>query len=961
MSRSHGNEPDRPEALAGAESLLTGENAAFVDAWYRRWLDDPSSVEPAWARFFERWGRHSHIDGMGRGPTVPAHSIFDPPGPVGRSGEPPAATSGEVYAAALRQARIARLIHAYRVRGHVEAQLDPLKRRPVRPHPELSPSYYGLSEADLDVEVSGHGVGGVGEITTARKLLERLRAAYCQSFGVEFMHIGDPDKKRWIQERMETLPDRDVLDRDQELQFLRWLSDAENFERMLHARFLGTKRFSLEGGETLIPLLHLLIEHVAARGVRVAILGMAHRGRLNVLANILGKPVRYILAEFEDVPVDTFQGSGDVKYHLGYSAVYTTRRGDELEVSLTFNPSHLEAVDPVVEGRARARQDRRGAGARDQVLPILIHGDAAFAGQGLVAETLNLSQLRGYTAGGTIHIIVNNQIGFTTTPEEARSTPYATDVARMLAVPIFHVNGEDPEAVAAVAEFAAEWRQTFHEDVVVDMYCYRKWGHNEADEPSFTQPLLYEAIRNHPSPREMYAKKMVEERQDLTQKDVDAIYADSKARLQAQLEGPDPEKWDSYVENPNSEVGRIWRRYRGSIDTPVDTRFPRERLVELLVRANTLPEGFQAHRKVKRLLAHRLAVARGEEPVDWAVGEQAAFATLVDEGWRVRLSGQDSGRGTFSQRHATITDIVTGVDYQPLAHLRDGQGPFEVWDSMLSEAAVLGFEYGYALDTPDALVLWEAQFGDFANGAQVIIDNFIMSGEQKWNRNSGVVMLLPHGYEGQGPEHSSARVERYLQLCAEDNVFVCNCTTPANFFHLLRRQVLLPVRKPLIVMTPKSLLRHKECVSTLDELADGAFHKVLDDPELDDPSKVRRLLFCSGKVFYDLIAARRKAGEDRLAIVRLEQLYPFPVSEIRQVLERYPEDAELVWCQEEPHNMGPWPMLDNWFGQINGGIPPRYIGRRPNASPATGSPSKHREEQAAVVREALDLARPEAR
>lgn len=935
--------PD-PTGTAPA-SLLTGENAAYVDALYAEWSADPAAVSADWAALFESWGpspdRHP-----GRGPSFTPASIF------GARGGAASSTSAADIAVAQRQAGVAQLINAYRVRGHVEADIDPLGRKSREDHPELNLDFYGLTEVDLDVPVSGRPLFGVPEVTTLRHIVARCRKAYCSGFGVEFMNINDIRKKRWLQERIETLQDTDVLDRDGELHALRLLADAENFEGLLHKRFPGTKRFSVEGGETLIPLLDFILTEVGHRGVDEVIFGMAHRGRLNVLANILMKPVKRIVDEFAGERPDYLPGSGDVKYHLGYSHEYKTRRGDGILLSLAFNPSHLEAVNPVVEGRTRARQDRRGEGSHHHVLPLLIHGDAAFAGQGVVAETLNLSGLDGYKTGGTVHIIVNNQIGFTTSPKDSRSTPYATDVARMLAVPIFHVNGEDVEAVAAVAQIAAEWRQTFHEDVIIDMYCYRQHGHNEGDEPSFTQPLLYETIRNKPSAREVYARKMVEERGDLTQEDVERVNQDSHDRLEAHLrdevEPPHPPNW-----SPRTEITKMWKRYRqGTVHDPVDTSVNKERMLDLLRRANTLPDGFSAHRKIKRLLKQRLQVVEGERPVDWAVAEQAAYATLADEGVRVRVSGQDSGRGTFSHRHAVLTDIQSGGDYVPLQHLHSEQAPFEVYDSMLSEAGVLGFEYGYSLETPDALTVWEAQFGDFANGAQIIIDNFITSGEQKWDRMSGVVMLLPHGYEGQGPEHSSARLERYLQACAQDNIVVANCTTPASIFHLLRRQVHMQVRKPLIVMSPKSLLRHPKCTSTLDELASGQFQVVLGD-QLVDPEGVRRVVLCSGKVYYDLLAKREEVGVSDVALVRVEQLYPFPGDAIQAELDRY-DDVELVWCQEEPRNMGAWPMLDEWFAEALG-FTPRYVGRAAAASTATGFPEMHQQQLNAFLSEAMIL------
>ncbi|MCK6505886.1 2-oxoglutarate dehydrogenase E1 component [Myxococcota bacterium] len=948
MSSPAPRSPSSPPLLAPA-SLLTGENAGWVDQLYAAWLADPNAVEADWARLFEAAPRPD-AKGVGQVPAFPARSIFHG-GARTQAAPDPASALG----AAARQARIMMMVNAYRVRGHTEADIDPLGRHQVEPHPELTLQYYGLAEADLDRPCSGQGVYGVPPITTLRHIITRLRRAYCGGFGVEFMNIGDPRRKAWLQERFETLQDKRVMSKEESLKALRLMADAQHFEAMLHTRFTGTKRFSLEGSETLVPLLDDIIEAVAARGVEGIFLGMAHRGRLNVLANILEKPVRQIVDEFLDQAETGFTGSGDVKYHLGYTSRYQTRVGREVMLSLSFNPSHLEAVDPVVEGRCRARQDREGDLRHERIMPVLIHGDAAFAGQGLVAEVLNLSELKGFRTGGTIHVIVNNQIGFTTSPQDARSTPYATDVARMLAVPIFHVNGENPEAVAAVAELAAEWRQTWHQDVVIDMYCYRKHGHNEGDEPSFTQPLLYDDIRRRQTPLEIYADRIEAAHDDLSRAEIDAVIEDSQRRLTVLLSETAPMRWDSYEGNTNSLVGRVWAPYKGkaTVHDPVDTSFPLDRLQDLLLRANRVPDSFQPHRKIQRLLEQRVEIARGLRPVDWAVGEQAAYATLVAQGVPVRLSGQDSQRGTFSHRHATLTDVRTGQEYTPLDHLFRQQARFQVYDSSLSEAAVLGFEFGYTLDYPDSLVLWEAQFGDFANGAQVIIDNFLMASEQKWNRSSGLCLLLPHGYEGQGPEHSSARLERFMQLCAEDNVVVANCTTPASFFHLLRRQALWQLRKPLVHMSPKSLLRHPQCVSTLDELANGSFQRVIGDGQVD-LSTARRVVFCSGKVYYELLSTRAEAGIQDIALVRLEQLYPFPVDHVLDIVGRCSAGVEVVWCQEEPRNMGAWPMIDEWMADALGERP-LYVGRKAAASPATGSPKRHRAEQEALLRKALAL------
>ncbi len=1019
------------------DSLLIGENASYIDELYVQWQVDHASVSEEWQALFASWEKEEEPC---QAPVFPKRSIFSSGG----------VDQSQATAIADRQAKVAQLINAYRVRGHTESMIDPLGRRLIEQHPELTLSYYGLTEADLDVPVSGHGVYGVPHVTTAREIIARLRKAYCSGFGVEFMNINDPKKKKWLQERLETLPDHCVLSKADQQHMLRNLADAENFERFLHQRYQYTKRFSLEGAEPLIPLLAVLIDTIGDRGAERVMLGMAHRGRLNVLANICNKPVQYILNEFDDEVLEAFDISGDVKYHLGYSNDYQTVNGKKVRVTMAFNPSHLEAVNPVVLGRSRARQDRLVSAdgysqdaAMRAVVPMLLHGDAAFAGQGVVTEVLNMSGLEGYQTGGTIHVVVNNQIGFTTSPIDARSTPYCTDVARMLAVPIFHVNGEDIEAVAAVAKLAAEWRQTFHQDVFIDMYCFRKWGHNEGDEPSFTQPLLYDAIRKHPSAKEQYCTKIIASG-TMTQNEVDSIVSDSADRLQKCLE--DDLSFETYTSAGSTELKHRW----ADIDqdcTDVATTVEPARLHEVLTTVNTIPSSVKIHRKVQRIIAQRLEMVQGNLPVDWALAEQAAYATLVQDGYRVRISGQDVGRGTFSHRHAVLTDITTGVEYLPIANLApSGEGglgelvkaspaarvvaselgvdlrfvkgtgrngritsqdvrdalesgaktaAFEVHNSLLSEYAVLGFEHGYTLDFPEGLVIWEAQFGDFANGAQIMIDNFIMATEQKWNRYSGLVMLLPHGYEGQGPEHSSARLERFLQLCAEDNVVVANVTTPANFFHLMRRQMLRTVRRPLVVMSPKSLLRHPKCISSLEDLSSGGFEKMLHDPmQLQDDfdtSKVEHVVFCSGKIYYDLLEHREmieryqsateetdkevvrtyfkkfasfdilnrlEKGEQietkHLVITRLEQLYPFPEAEILEHLQQFNQPT-LHWCQEEPKNMGAWPMVDEWFCDTLDSRVMKYIGRKRSASPATGSPKIHKAEQASIVQGVFSL------
>jgi 2-oxoglutarate dehydrogenase E1 component len=764
------------------------------------------------------------------------------------------------------------------------------------------------------------------------------------------MHIQDTRIRRWLQERMEPRRNRPNFSRRQKLRVLMDLHYAELFEKFLHTRYVGQKRFSLEGAETLIPLLDAVVDKAADGGVREIVLGMSHRGRLNVLANTIGKPYQEIFAEFEDnfLP-ESIDGDGDVKYHLGFSADRVTAKGSRVHLSLTPNPSHLEAVDPVVEGRTRAKQQLFNDLERTTGIPLLIHGDAAFAGQGLVAETLNLSELAGYATGGTLHVIVNNQIGFTTSPNDARSTTYCTDVAKMIQVPIFHVNGEDPEAAVYVAELALEFRQTFHKDVVIDMYCYRRHGHNEGDEPSFSQPIMYRKIRERPSLTEIYTEQLIM-RGDLTADETEAIDNEFQNKLQASQQ--EVKKGPPRQRSMAGFAGRWEGLTPHYSPAPLATGVPYETLQKITEALTHVPEHFTVNPKIARLLETRHTEMNERKPVDWAFAEALAFGTLLLEGTPIRLSGQDSRRGTFSQRHAVLHDARTGESYYPLNALGPGQAPFSAYDSLLSEAAVLGFEFGYSLDSPGTLVLWEAQFGDFANGAQVIIDQFISCSSSKWQRDSGLVMLLPHGYEGQGPEHSSARLERYLQLCAEDNMQVCYPSTPAQYFHVLRRQMKRNFRKPLILMTPKSLLRHKAAVSPVEELIGGHFQEVIDDPAAD-PERVRRVLLCSGKVYYDLL--ERRAQDEKgaaVAIVRVEQLYPFPVEPLRRDLARYRKAKdEVVWVQEESLNMGAWTFMEQRLRAMK--YPVKYVGRDSSASPATGSLKVHQREQKELVEAAV--------
>ena len=873
--------------------------------------------------------------------------------------------------AAERQGKVVRLINAYRVQGHWAAKIDPLGfggregvsgKHPLA-HPELDPDFYGFTAADLDAEVYTSPLIGMPPRARLGEIIERLRQSYCTHVGVEFMNMLDPEEKRWIQDRFERIANLPPVATETQLRMLEMLTRAEGFERFLHTRFLGNKRFSVEGAESLISMMDLLVSEAGRMGVREVVIGMAHRGRLNVLLNILGKPAEDMLAEFRGVHEESSDPdlTGDVKYHLGYSSNRELPDGP-MHLSLAFNPSHLEFVNPVVEGRVRAKMVRSGDPAGDTILPLLIHGDAALAGQGINQEVLNLSGLRGYHTGGTVHIVVNNQVGFTTSPRDARSTPYCTGVARMLGVPIFHVNGEDAETVARIVTLAMEYRQTFHRDVVIDLYCYRKWGHNEQDEPAYTQPEMTRRIAGHPGVREAWLRTLIE-RGVLSRADAERQEAAWRSELDRALAaGPIPQE----TRKPSALEG-LWKGFHGSTPDEADTRVHVDTLRSLLGRLNDLPSGFQLNRKIQAIFRGREEQAAGRRPLDWAAGELLAYATLVTGATPgqpdgpprapapVRLSGQDVQRGTFSHRHAVLLDQDTGEAHSPLQHLDAKQASFDVYNSLLSESGVLGFEFGYSLDVPDALVIWEAQFGDFANGAQVIIDNFLVASHAKWQRLSGLVLMLPHGYEGQGPEHSSARIERFLQLSAQGNIHAVNCTTPAQIFHVLRRQVLRRVRDPLVIFTPKSLLRHPDAVSTLEEFADGRFQAVIPDPLAE--GKADRIVFCSGKVYYDLVAARaaRAARAQqtirRVRLVRVEELYPLPLPAIMHQIQDQPE-AELVWCQEEPKNMGAWAFVA--LECLEAGVRLRYAGRPASASTATGFADRHKVEQEALLRDALE-------
>ncbi|WP_165070376.1 2-oxoglutarate dehydrogenase E1 component [Paludisphaera rhizosphaerae] len=912
-------------------SAVSRANLDLVEEYQRRWREDPESVDASWRNFFEGYDLGvSHS-----GPEAEAFANAPPP-------------AQQVVKA------VTRLVDAYREMGHNLADLDPLKLTPRRQTDEqLELGNFGLSETDLDREF--YSKLGQNRHGTLREIIGVLRETYCRTIGVEFMHIRDLEIRRWLFERMEPVRNHPQFDIKQKRRIIYKLNEAELFETFLHKNFVGQKRFSLEGGEMLIPLLDGVIERSGSLGVQEIVIGMPHRGRLNVLANILHKPYGLIFSEFEGNMPETVAGDGDVKYHLGFSADHVTADKQTVHLTLTPNPSHLEAVDPVVEGRMRAKQRQAKDAQRKLGIPILIHGDAAFAGQGLVAETLNLSQLPGYRTGGTIHIVVNNQIGFTTAPIDARSTRYCTDVAKMIEAPIFHVNGEDPEAVVFVGELATDFRQQFGRDVVIDMVCYRRHGHNEGDEPGFTQPLMYDNIKNRISVREMYTEQLVTSG-ELSSKEAETIaetFADKLGQVLAEVkrEGVEPRTISpGYSSGPWADLTPNFSF------TPIETGVSYDVIKQITAVAAATPPGFTPNHKLVRIFQGRVKTVDERGSLDWAHAEALAFGSLLKEGTPVRLSGQDSRRGTFSQRHAVLIDQLTAQPWIPLNNLGDGQAQFCVYDSFLSEAAVLGFDYGYSLDEPNMLIMWEAQFGDFANGAQVIVDQFIASAESKWGRGSGIVMLLPHGYEGQGPEHSSARLERYLQLCAEENIQVCVPSTPAQYFHMLRRQVRRNFRKPLIVMTPKSLLRRKEAVSPVDQLVVGSFRDVLDDPT--QPRAARRLILCSGKVYYDLAAKRAEAGKDKdVAIVRVEQLYPFPAEELKKTLLGYPEVRDWVWAQEESQNMGAWSFIAPRLEELMG-FPFQYVGRDASASPATGSKLIHDREQNELVEAAVGAAVP---
>ncbi|ABY38780.1 oxoglutarate dehydrogenase (succinyl-transferring), E1 component [Brucella suis] len=996
--------PDRANDVFALTSFLYGGNADYIEELYAKYEDDPNSVDPQWRDFFAKLGDNADdVKKNAEGPSwtrknwpiaangelvsaldgnwaeVEKHVTDKLKGKAAKGEAKGAAgtplTAEEITQAARDSVRAIMMIRAYRMRGHLHANLDPLglAEKP-NDYNELEPENYGFTPADYNRKIFIDNVLGL-EYATVPEMLDILKRTYCGAIGVEFMHISDPAEKAWIQERIEG-PDKKVaFTPEGKKAILSKLIEAEGFEQFIDVKYKGTKRFGLDGGESLIPALEQIVKRGGQMGLKEVVLGMAHRGRLNVLSQVMGKPHRAIFHEFKggSYTPDDVEGSGDVKYHLGASSDREFD-GNKVHLSLTANPSHLEIVNPVVMGKARAKQDLLVGRTRDdmvplserpKVLPLLLHGDAAFAGQGVVAECLGLSGLKGHRVAGTLHFIINNQIGFTTNPAFSRSSPYPSDVAKMIEAPIFHVNGDDPEAVVFAAKVATEFRMTFHKPVVIDMFCYRRFGHNEGDEPSFTQPLMYKAIRAHKTTVQLYGEKLIAEGL-VTQDDIDRMKADWRQKLEGEFEAG-----QSYKPNKADWLDGAWAGLRTADNADEQRRgktaVPVKTLKEIGKKLVEVPKDFHVHRTIQRFLDNRAKMMETGEGIDWATAESLAFGSLAVEGHPIRLSGQDVERGTFSQRHTVLYDQENQNRYIPLNNLQKGQAIYEAINSMLSEEAVLGYEYGYSLSDPRALVLWEAQFGDFANGAQVVFDQFISSGERKWLRMSGLVCLLPHGFEGQGPEHSSARLERYLQLCAEDNMQVANVTTPANYFHILRRQMKRDFRKPLIMMTPKSLLRHKRAISTLAELSgESSFHRLLwDDAQynkdegikLQKDAKIRRVVLCSGKVYYDLYEEREKRGIDDVYLLRVEQLYPFPAKALINELSRF-RHAEMVWCQEEPKNMGAWSFIDPYLEWVLAHIDAkhqrvRYAGRPAAASPATGLMSKHLAQLAAFLEDAL--------
>ena len=946
-----------------AATALSGGNADFIETLYEQYLKDPNSVDPSFARYFAGLPLNGAgpVRASAPGVRAAAASTRPPgtasPGSARPGAAPPARAEVDTGAASAKQAAVSRLIQVYANRGHLIAHLDPLGLLERAKPYILNPEYFGLTEADMETEFfTGSRNSAIEPRSKLKDILAQLRFIYCDTIGAEFAHVSDTEERLWLQDHFQSERLQHRFSVDEKKNILWQLTAAEGLERYLHTKYVGQKRFSLEGGDSLIPLLDELVQEAGKDGIEETIIGMAHRGRLNVLVNLLGKSPKDLFSEFEgNYDLKSLRGSGDVKYHKGFSADLKTGSGN-VHVALAFNPSHLEVVNPVVEGSVRARQERRNDVKGDKVLPVQIHGDAAFAGQGVVMETLQLSQARGFHTGGSVHIIINNQVGFTTSdPRDARSTLYCSDVAKMVEAPIFHVNADDPEAVCFVTRFALEYRVRFHKDVVIDLVCYRRHGHNEADEPAATQPLMYQTIRKKPTARQLYAAKLASE----------GVLSAAEA---AQMMDRYREGLDAGKPQARAALGLIgnkytvdWSQYlNADWSEPVKSAVDLPRLKALGKAITTYPGDWNLHPRVLAIMQARARMVAGELALDWGCAENLAYASLIQEGYPVRLTGQDSGRGTFFHRHAVLHDQLTGRSYVPLQHLATNQPTFTVTDSVLSEEAVMGFEYGFSTAEPHCLTIWEGQFGDFCNGAQVIIDQFISSGEAKWGRLSGISLFLPHGYEGQGPEHSSARLERFLQLCAEYNIQVCVPSTPAQMFHMLRRQMLRPLRKPLIVMTPKSLLRHPLSVSRLEELASGSFRTMIDEVDEINPAAVSRVILCSGKVYFDLLKARREAKIDSAAIVRLEQLYPFPSEEYEAILRKYANAREIVWCQEEPQNQGGWYQIRH---RLQLPLGPKdellYAGRAGAAAPATGIASLHEQQQKNLVSAALQGIPPE--
>jgi 2-oxoglutarate dehydrogenase E1 component len=979
-----------PNDLFHASSFMQGANAEYLEQLYAQYANDPNAVDAAWQEFFRALGdAEPDVKAEAAGPSWaradwPLAPNDDLTGaltgewPVqaedgkaaGRKIKEKAAEKGvEVTDEAIKRAvldsiRALMIIRAYRIRGHLVADLDPLGMRDQTTHPELDPKSYGFTDADMDRPIFIDNVLGL-QVASMRQIVDIVKRTYCGTFALQYMHISNPVEAAWLKERIEGFDKEIKFTREGRKAILNKLVEAEGFEKFLHVKYMGTKRFGLDGGEALIPAMEQIIKRGGQLGLKEIVIGMPHRGRLSVLANVMGKPYRAIFNEFQggSFKPEDVDGSGDVKYHLGASSDRTFD-DNSVHLSLTANPSHLEAVNPVVLGKVRAKQDQLNDSDRRAVLPVLLHGDAAFAGQGVVAEGFGLSGLKGHKTGGTMHIVVNNQIGFTTAPHFSRSSPYPTDIALMVEAPIFHVNGDDPEAVVHAAKVATEFRQKFGKDVVLDIFCYRRFGHNEGDEPMFTNPIMYKKIKSHKTTLQLYTERLVKDGL-IPEGEIEDMKAAFQAYLNEEFEAGKefkPNKAD-WLDGRWSHLDKKGEEYQRG-----ETAIAPETFAEIGRALTTAPEGFNLHKTVGRLMDTKKQMFETGEGFDWATAEALAFGSLLTEGYPVRLSGQDSTRGTFSQRHSGLVDQESEERYYPLSRIRQGQAQFDVIDSMLSEYAVLGFEYGYSLAEPNALVLWEAQFGDFANGAQIMFDQFISSGERKWLRMSGLVMLLPHGFEGQGPEHSSARLERFLQQCAEDNWIVANCTTPANYFHILRRQIHRDYRKPLVLMTPKSLLRHKLAVSKAEEMTTGSsFHRVLwddaqygnSDTQLVADDKIKRVVMCSGKVYYDLLEERDARGLDDVYLMRLEQFYPFPALSLMKELERF-KQAEMVWCQEEPKNQGAWSFVEpniEWVLSRIGAkhTRPAYAGRNASASPATGLASMHKAQQAALVNDALTI------